>query len=260
MLVRPLALVTTIKDSKGNLTTPMSAVLPILNRIYSKKGAVMPKSTDAGLVKLLRDDGWHLENDRKVGLGNVRRQVVRIGLKLGTGHMHFCESDRLIVWASRYPNELADVASKISRFDFLVIGRTNRAFRTHPRTQRDTEAVTNAVCSLLLRKSLDVTCASRGLSRSAASYLCARSTAEGYETDVEWPFLMFNQERFRTGYAAVEGLEYEDWLKEPDQIRRLGYDGWLRAKESNPREWTTRTRWAARLVQTALQLHSKYLA
>lgn len=252
--MRSLALVTTIKDQKGDLTIPLSEVLPLLGRIYPKKGAIMPKSTNPALVNLLSRDGWSVEYDRGSGIGAVRRQAVRLGLKLGADHMHFCESDRLIMWATRHADELVNVASRISNYDFLVIGRTERAFQTHPKTQRDTEAIVNAVCSLLLGKNLDVTCASRGLSESAARFVDTHSRAKGYETDVEWPILMFRQSRFRSGYLAVEGLEYEDWLKEPGRVSRLGYGEWLKAKETDPGEWLMRTRAALQLVRTAVRL------
>jgi hypothetical protein len=238
----------------------MSEILPLLGKIYSRKCAVMPKSTDSGLVNTLRDDGWSIEYDRDSGIGSVRRQAVRLGLRLKADHLHFCESDRLIVWAKRYPDELVKVVSKISNYDFLVIGRTNRAFQTHPRAQRDTEASVNAVCSLLLGKNLDVTCASRGLSKSAARFIGVHSKTKAYETDVEWPCLMSAQSRFRTGYVAVEGLEYEDWLKEPDRVNRLGDGKWFRAKETDQREWALRIRWAMRLMKYTLQLHGQDIA
>ena len=238
----------------------MSEIVPILDRTHSRKGAVVPKSTRRSLVETLRSDGWVVEFDKGRGIGRVRRQALRLGLALGTGHIHFCEADRLTVWAQRRPEELARIARRILDYDFLVIGRTERAFRTHPRTQRDTEAVTNAVCSLLLGRMLDVTCASRGFSKRAAQYVVAKSKASGYETDVEWPMLMFGRREFRSGYIASDGLEYEDWLKEPNRVRKMGYESWLRAKEMDRREWNVRTRATVRMIQTALRLYANSLS
>jgi hypothetical protein len=246
-----------MKDSKGVLGTPLAGVLPLLDKIYSRKGVVMSKSTNPGLVRMLRDHGWVIEHDKAAGIGEVRRQALRLGLKLGTEHMHFCECDRLIVWATRHSGELIDVTAKIGEQDLLIIGRTNRAFLTHPITQRDTEGPVNAVCSYLLGRTLDVTCASRGLSRSAARYVLAHSKAKGYETDVEWPFIVFKRKSFSTNYVAVEGLEYEDWLKEPDSIARLGYKKWLQIKDSDRKEWALRMKWAIRLIKTAFQLRDE---
>jgi hypothetical protein len=69
---------------------------------------------------------------------------------------------------------LAQVARRVTEYDFTVLGRTPRAFDSHPRIQRDTESIVNHVFGLVSGQTWDVTAAARGLSRRAAEVRAAK--------------------------------------------------------------------------------------
>jgi hypothetical protein len=87
-------------------------------------------------------------------------------------------------WYAPYPQELAQVSQQLPHHDLTVLGRTERAFASHPRAQRDTEAIVNHVFSLVTGYAWDVTAAARGLSRPAIEALVAGCFDDEFSTDV----------------------------------------------------------------------------
>src|SRR5688572_32721375 len=66
-------------------------------------------------------------------LGRARRDALECALRLDAQVILFCDFDRVLHWAECYPVELAGVAVDLAAHDFTVLGRTTRAFESHPR-------------------------------------------------------------------------------------------------------------------------------
>ncbi|GAH06017.1 unnamed protein product, partial [marine sediment metagenome] len=62
----------------------------------------------------------------------------------------YVDFDRLIHWINAYPNELTNTLKENSDVDYLHIGRTKRAFNSHPLTQKETEIMVNEIGSKIL--------------------------------------------------------------------------------------------------------------
>jgi hypothetical protein len=175
-------------------------------------------------------------------LGRARTATVRRALELPAEHMLFCEFDRLLTWAERHPEELATVTHAITARDCTVLGRTAAAFATHPRVQRETEAIVNDVFALVSGRQWDITAAARGLSRRAAATIGSGYPRElGVGTDAAWPLLLLATGGFDTGYVACDGLEFESADRFADQVAAAGgVEAWKTRLDGDPRRWADR--------------------
>jgi hypothetical protein len=132
------------------------------------------------------------------------------------------------------------------------LGRTPRAFASHPRIQRDTEAIVNQVFATLSGREWDVTAAARALSRRAAEAVIHGCPDETVGTDVSWP-LFAARAGLTLGYIATEGLEFETADRHADEVAAAGGLGrWLDQIDANPRRWIERLEIAKIEVEATL--------
>jgi hypothetical protein len=238
-----VALVTTLHDPEGRMVDATRRLLAPLKGLYEAIVVVPTSATSPRLLESLQGAIVRplAESNGSIGVG--RRHALRLGLEAGASHLHYCDFDRILHWIWRYPHELPSVLEAIRRHDYLIIGRTERAFATHPRVQRDTERITNHAFSLWFGQAVDVSAGSCGVSRDAAELLLARSTAPTNATDAEWPALVRLMEGGRVGYLETDGLEFEtpDYFRE--EIARVGsLEGWLEERSASLDAWIARTR------------------
>jgi hypothetical protein len=174
-------------------------------------------------------------------LGQARRDAVALALTLDCTHLLYCDGDRILHWAEQYPEELAYVTRRVTEFDFMVLGRTQRAFDSHPRIQRDTESIVNHVFALVSGWAWDVTAAARGLARRAAEAILAGCPDEEVSTDVTWTLFLRQQGDLSLGYIETEGLEFETADRYADQVAQAGgMAQWMAQLDSSPRNWAHR--------------------
>ncbi|MFD2042953.1 hypothetical protein ACFSTA_01375 [Ornithinibacillus salinisoli] len=81
------------------------------------------------------------------------------------------------------------IVTEISKYDYLILGRTQRAFQTHPVEWVETEKITNKICSLELNREVDITAGSCSFSRVAAEYISSYSQEK--MTDAEWGMIIY---------------------------------------------------------------------
>jgi hypothetical protein len=187
------------------------------------------------------------------GLGDTKRDTLRLGLSTGASHVHMCDFDRALHWVNRYPEELDEVIAEAGRFDYLVLGRSARAWDTHPAYQRQTERLFNHVYALVAGQSWDIGAGSRAVSQPAGALLLARSTEPSVGIDAEWPLLVGADPGLRLGYRACEGLEFETADRYAPEIEAAGgYEAWLSVMESDPGRWAFRLRVAVLIADAAL--------
>jgi hypothetical protein len=186
-------------------------------------------------------------------LGAARRAAVELGLRLGAPTLLFCDSDRALHWAERYPDELAQVVAQLPAHDMVVLGRTERAFASHPRVQRDTEAIVNHVYASVSDQSWDVTAAARGMSRRAAEAILAGCPEISIGTDMAWPLFLQQAGGYALGFVATEGLEYETADRFGREIAQAGgLKQWVAQIDADPRQWATRLDLARLEVEAAV--------
>lgn len=200
--------------------------------------------TSSRSVEILRAAGivveWQAE-ELHGALGHIRRATLAHGLAVGATHLHLCDWDRVIHWAEFYPDELQAVIADLPNYDCLILGRTERAFVTHPRVQRDTELLINHCFSLVWGSEIDVTAASRGLSRRAAERIIEGCDEATIGNDCVWPLFLRQGDDLAMSYLATEGLEWETPDRYSTEIASAGgIQTWRAAHDTLLERWVDR--------------------
>lgn len=178
------------------------------NEIYTDLYITVSEETNNRLCDELLNSGFKVKKIPKKGAAQARREVVKFGLGGSNEYYHYCDFDRILTWIEKYPNELSSIVKEISKWDYTILGRTERAFNTHPIEWIQTEKVTNKIFSLELGQEADVTAGSCSFSRISGEYI--NTYSKDKMTDAEWPMIIHRIARLKIGYKAVEGLEYDE--------------------------------------------------
>lgn len=121
----------------------------------------------------------------------------------------YCDFDRVITWIKLYPKELFEVISNFNNSfdkDYIVVGRTEKAFDTHPSSWKDTEIITNKMSSLAFGiENLDITAGASIFTLSAGKIIAISSKHS--HTDCEWPKIIYDDSGI-IGEIKVDGLSY----------------------------------------------------
>jgi len=254
-----VALAVTVHDPGRRLVGMIGAHLPALMAHYAAVSAYCSRNTNSTVLDVLRAHNVHVVVDGNEpsgieGIGAVRREAVRAGLRAGTTHLQLCDFDRALHWVAHYPAELGAVLAEIPSYDLLVLGRTARAWATHPAYQAETEPLFNKVFALVSGLDWDVGAGSRGFSRRGAETLLALSRDDSVGTDAEWPLLLLRQPGFRVGQRLCEGLEFETADAFGPEIEAVGgYAAWEARMSADPARWVFRMRLALFIAEAALR-------
>lgn len=254
-----VTLFTTVHDPAGRQVPLVEAELPRLAALYAALVAFCSQETHPALLAALRDRGVTVHRDpvpsTGIGrLGAVRREALRAGLLAGTPHLHLCDFDRALHWSAHYPGELAEVVAAIPGYDLLVLGRTPRAWASHPPYQAETEPLFNRVFALVTGHEWDIGAGSRGLSRRAAEWLLAESREEGVGIDAEWPLLILGRDGWITGQRLCDGLEFETADRFGAEIEAAGdARAWMARMSADPHRWVYRAQLALDIANAAIR-------
>ena len=254
-----VALVATVHEPDGRLMPMARAHLPALTTHYASVIAYCSGSTHGTILSLLREQGASVHVDDRPsagieGIGEVRRRSLRAGLVAGTSHLHICDLDRALHWVAHYPEELQAVIADIADYDLLVLGRTPRAWATHPAYQAETEPLFNKVFALVTGLEWDVGAGSRGFSRRAAGLLLAHSREQTVGIDAEWPLLLIGQDHLRVGHRPCEGLEFETADRFGPEIEAAGgYEAWKAQMSADPARWAFRLKVALLIAEASVR-------
>jgi len=241
-----IGLATTHHDPDGRLYDQTMRLLPTLQELYGGIAVRVTADSQQRTIEALRGIGALVETgssqeDGMDGLGRSRRQAVADALALDCAHFHLCDFDRVLHWAEHQRDELVAVLEWLPTYDFVVLGRTERAFTSHPRVQRETERIINFVYAQVSGDSWDVTAASRGISRQAAEVLIERSADDTIGNDCTWPLLLRKTGGLTLGYWPTDGLEFETADRYPDEIAAAGgVDAWKARIDADPHAWERR--------------------
>jgi hypothetical protein len=253
-----IVLAATHHDPDGRLYEQSARVLPALAQIFDRLAIYATHTTQERSLALLADHGALIRCEPpglSSGLQNVgraRRGAVALGLEADAPALVFCDFDRALHWAEYHAAELADVAARAATRDLTILGRTPRAFESHPRIQRDTETIVNRVYATISGHGWDVTAAARALTRRAAAAILRDCPDESIGTDVSWP-LFAARAGLTLGYIATEGLEFETADRYADQVAAAGgLSAWMAQIDADPRRWIERLEIARIEVAAAL--------
>lgn len=256
MMAAPaVALASTLHDPHAADLASTVAALPELARRYAGMVIFATEETSPRALAPLIAAGAtvtiHPTDYGEIGwrrLGAVRRAATLAPA------IHLCDFDRLLHWWHHWRDELDAVLARIPTADLLILGRTARAWATHPANQLETEQLANRVVSHFFGAEVDICSGSRGLSRRAVDYLAAHGREHSVGTDAEWPLLLGRAEGLRWAQLLTEGLEFETGDRFPEEVARAGgLAGWNAGLDRDAARWTFRTRLAGDIVAAALR-------
>jgi hypothetical protein len=254
-----VALAVTVHQPDERLVEMMAAQLPHLVSRYAAFVAQCSAKTHPLVIRTLEKHGARVQvrrpNQEGIhNIGAIRKQTLRAGLGAGTPFLQLCDFDRAIHWVARYPLELDEIVGEIRDYDLLVLGRTERAWATHPPYQAETEPLFNRVFGLVTGRPWDVGAGSRGFSRRAAEMVLMESKEQSVGTDAEWPLISLARESYRTGYRACEGLEFETADRFGPEIEAAGgYEAWEAQLSADPQQWLFRMELALMIAKAAIK-------
>jgi hypothetical protein len=241
-----VTLAATYHDPAGRLYDQMVHMLPVLSGIFDGLALRASHAAYPRSLALLSSAGARIsqETSRTAGmpqLGAARREALQLALQGPHPAILCCDLDRALHWAEWYPEELETVAGRLGDHDFTILGRTPRAFDSHPRTQRDTETIVNRVFAAFSGHAWDVLSGARGLSRRAAEALLAGCPDPEFSVDVSWPLFLERAGGYTLGYLEAEGLEFETADRYGDEVARAGGPApWKAQLDADPRRWLHR--------------------
>ncbi len=244
-------------DPNGALFDQTVRVLPRLQQVFSDIAVFANAATAPRSIEYLRQLGARVTAEAaQVGLNHVgwfRRAAVQLALQGPCAFILYCDFDRILHWMEFHPQELRDVAQQLARYDFTVLGRTARAFSTHPRIQRDTEAIINHVFERVSGWAWDTGAGARGLSRRAAEAIVTGCLDDQISNDVTWPLCLRQRGGFALGHLESEGLEFETPDRFPAEVARAGgVAQWSEQLDDDPQHWANRLELARIEVEAML--------
>jgi len=263
-LIMYTALACTLHDPHAGMLEQTRRALPQLLRIFPLIFIRASTATHPEISVVLQAagvvvDGRPTPNGDGNALGLARAQAVKLAVEQAASHIFYCDYDRILHWVEHYPAELERTSRAVQEYDFCVLGRTERAWGTHPRVQRDTEAIINHAFRLVSGLDWDVGDGARGLSLRAARAILAGSHEENLSTDVSWPLFLrrHSAQEFENGYTQncilTEGLEFETADRFAKEVRAAGgLEAWLEQFDADPRRWSERLELAAGHVRAML--------
>lgn len=239
-----IGLVSPLHDPEARLAKAIRTYGKNLKTIYF--GAIIvkvTKNTHTETLKALASANILYSKQTTVGnyvaMGKTYKQAVNLGLKMNTRHIHVCDFDRILHWVKVFPNELRDVVKLLpSNTGITWIGRTKRAFETHPKTQKETEEIVNALASKVAGIEVDIMSGSFSMDNDSARKILKKSTRNDYSFFAEF-LSIAKRSGIQINTLMTEGLEWETPDQYIDKIRKEGYSDWLDEFMSLP-EWKRR--------------------
>lgn len=246
------ALVATLHDPRGVALTllhlePVTAALGM----YPLVVVAATAATDACVPTRLEQFGVHVVPGGQAGEG---RRAALQAAGANQPACFSCDFDRWLHWARFWPDELAALPARVARLGtskrippwYVCLGRTARAFATHPAAQRLPETATNRALSAAAGRPLDAVSGAAWLTPEAAEIILAGSSEPTAATDLEWPALILRHDPNRLRGLRCEGLEWETPdFHAAEIVAAGGLAAWTRATFNTPSMWAARLGLAA---------------
>jgi len=231
-------LASTLHDPQNRLESLIKEQTPKLEELFHEKIVTLSSSTSRETLQTLQKLGYEASyGDKSVASTYVI--ALRRATEKNAEPIFYCDFDRLLHWASCYPEEL-EAATQESTHDFTLFGRTKRAMLTHPETQILTETTVNILASKILgfRETRDVLGTTWMLKAQQAEALIGVEISNQYGFYTDWPIRLWSKSA-NPAYIEVEGLEWETPDRYRQEIAEAGYVSW-RESYQNVQEWRKR--------------------
>ena len=212
--------------------------------------AYTPK-THHDTVTLLKDNRYSAFKAEDTVISSYQTALTT-SIRSNVDRIFYCDLDRALHWIKAYPNELRTLAESFTQNDFVLIGRTKRAFETHPETQTLTEGIGNTLTSKVLGfpETRDILGTTWILTPTLAKKVIELKQMNQFSFYAEWPITLWRSAR-RPKYVESEGLEWETPDRYPEEIRAQGLDEWRRSFQTD-QEWRKRTEMLRDFIDSTL--------
>lgn len=224
------ALITVTHDIEGKNLKVFNNAKDKFKRLYDNVYITVSEETNVKLREELIKNGFKVKIIPKKGAANARREVLKFGLSGEEQNFHYCDFDRILTWIDNYYLELIDIVNSVHNHNYLILGRTPRAFNTHPIEWIETEKITNKIFSIETGLNADITAGSCGFSRECGK--CISENSQDKMTDGEWPMIVYKIMKKNLSYKAVEGLEYIEDVNGYSKSVEDSYKWYIRLKLS----------------------------
>ena len=255
------ALATTVHDPDSRLVDLLRRHADALRGSYSVSTAAVTRQTSEATNHALQAAGITPVIEDGRGVGEARRTAVRAVAAAGATSILYCDLDRWLHWREIWPQELVDLPARIEGSRpvplYACLGRTTRAFGTHPKVQVACEDATNRAVSASFRRRCDVTAGAAWLSQEGAQLVLARSVEPSNATDGEWPAICWRHDPRRVLQSWCEGLEFETATFFQAEVEASGgRDAWVRQMYDTAEAWAARLTLASATVSAFVRVMS----
>ena len=239
-----IILCSTYHDPQFRLKSQLISALPKIKSIFTKLTICCTPATPEEVSNFLTQEGFEVVLGPQMVQVDNYKQAVKLALDQIVSpeneKIFYVDCDRLIHWINAYPDELNKTLMENSDVEYLHIGRTQRAFNSHPVTQKETEIIVNEIGSKILgfSETKDIISVSFLFTKDLGEKILnlKHTTKTGFYGI--WPIVFWTSTNSKR-YLEKEGLEWET----PDQylleISNIGYEDWLK-KFQTPDEWKKR--------------------
>ncbi|WP_342542990.1 hypothetical protein MHH33_03710 [Paenisporosarcina sp. FSL H8-0542] len=203
-----IALLTVTHDPNGRNIKQFNELQKEFEGIYSELFITISDESSIELIKEMERSKFNVKIIPKEGAAKARREALKFGLLGQSEYYHYCDFDRILTWGKNHLDELKNIVLDIPNHDYLILGRTERAMKTHPVEWIETEKITNKICSLELGIEVDITAGSCSFTQESAEYINRNSKEK--MTDAEWAMIALRIAKLDVDYRSVEGLEYHE--------------------------------------------------
>lgn len=251
-----LFLCSTIHDPEFRLKSLLESTLSTIKNLFKTRIVCCTAATSDELQRYLTNEDFNV----KISNSEKQIDVYRLALKATLSEIDntpnqmifYIDFDRLLHWIYSYSHELTEILNNNPNIDYLHIGRTQRAFNTHPLTQKDTENIINEVSSKILgfpdTKDIISVCAIFTKYLGERLLKVNNITSTGFYGT--WPIILWTLANTKR-YIEVEALEWETPDRFKKEINKLGYEKWLEQFQSSS-EWKKRVQFVREFM---LEIH-----
>ncbi len=237
-------LCSTIHDPTFALKNLLKSTLPLMEDLFSKMTVCCTAATNDALRNLLIREGFEVSVSSSMRQVDTYTDALRAALECNENSqaqkIFFIDFDRLAHWLDAFPNELIKLFNNSSNVNYLHVGRSSRAYDTHPPTQKKTEVIINEIGSKILgfKQTKDILSACSIFTKELGDKILQVNnvTAKGFYGT--WPILLWTWAS-KKEYIEVEGLEWETPDRFSAAISMYGYEEWLKQFQT-PDEWEKR--------------------
>lgn len=217
-----MILMATINDPHEKLLEDISQFEKVINETFDDIYLCVSDVTSDSMLEVCHQFFKHIKIIKKNGAADARRRVLSYALESATpeSQLIYCDFDRMITWFKYYPIEIKKIASEKITSDYVIVGRTKKAFESHPISWQQTEKITNTAASDYFEMSqVDITAGSAMMTYQSGELI--KQYSKHSHTDCEWPLIVKNNGG-SLAEVKTDGLMYTE-LNQPNLLEADEY-------------------------------------